>query len=555
MEPIEERLTTRLRYEEGLAACSRSLIAGGRAVVDQALFHLLEAARASRVYVFESFEDPRAGHCWRQVHEVCAAGVKPQMANPVLQCLHASRLPELSGALDHGEAFWGITAEHPEHARQILEPQDVLSFLHIPLPIGEERYGFIGFDDTETARKWSEDDIRLLRVGAEMIGVYLGSQRSLREVADRQAQMDSILRAAPVGIAVVHGRTFIEVNDPLCLMSGYGREELLGMSTRILYATQEDFDRAGTRLRGLSGPDGSVSLEGRLYRKDGSVLEVLLNGSAIMPRNALKAATFAIVDLTEVKRAEKERRRLEAQVEEGRRHESIGVLAGGIAHDFNNLLMAIQGNVDLAMVDVPADPNLRESLSEIHKSAQKAAELTRQLLDYSGRSRMSREAGDLSAVVREATEDFLRLAGAKARLSFQLAEGLPPAPLDPGQIRQMIRSLIVNAAEAAIGDHVDITVRTDSVFLDETALSAFTMGNTARPGRFLRLEVADNGCGMDEAKVARIFEPFFTTRNQGRGLGLAAVLGIARAHGGCIGVKSAPGGGTTIRVHLPTVDA
>lgn len=257
------------------------------------------------------------------------------------------------------------------------------------------------------------------------------------------------------------------------------------------------------------------------------------------------------IDMTEQWRAEEERRRLEERIQHTQKLESLGILAGGIAHDFNNLLMGILGYASLVLEEVPADSPIRESVRQIEIAALRAAELTNQMLAYSGRGKFVIEPVNLSQLVEEMTH-LLRVSMSKtATLRCELEPNLPIVEADAGQIRQIVMNLIVNASDA-IGDREGtIRLRTGVMYADRTSLESSALPEIPAEGNYVFVEVADTGMGMDAETKSRIFDPFFTTKMTGRGLGLAAVQGIVRGHRGAIQCQSTPGKGTTFRVLLP----
>ena len=244
--------------------------------------------------------------------------------------------------------------------------------------------------------------------------------------------------------------------------------------------------------------------------------------------------------LTEELRMREEAARREAAASEaGARHvqklESIGVLAGGIAHDFNNLLHVVLGNADLARLQLDAAAPAREYLDEVIRATQRAGELTQQLLAYSGRGAIEIRHLNLSDEVREMATLLRTAISKQATLVWELTPGLPAVTADPTQVRQVVMNLITNASDA-LGDAAGtITLR------------------TGIDGELVFLEVSDTGVGMDTGTLQRIFDPFFSTKFTGRGLGLAAVMGIVESHHGHIRLRSAPGEGTTFRILFPAV--
>jgi len=253
----------------------------------------------------------------------------------------------------------------------------------------------------------------------------------------------------------------------------------------------------------------------------------------------------------ERKQADEERRELEEQVRHTQKLESLGVLAGGIAHDFNNLLTGILGNADMALMELNEKDPASESVRAIRDSAERAADLSRQMLAYSGKGRFVIEPIDLNEVIHEMTHLLEASLSKSAIVRFDLAEDLPLITGDATQLRQIIMNLMTNASDA-IGDRNGvISLRTRALECDRFVLSQGYASEDLPDGSYVCIEVEDTGGGMDEETVSRIFDPFFTTKFTGRGLGLAAVLGIVRGHKGAISVESTPGAGTTFRVLIP----
>jgi PAS domain S-box-containing protein len=245
-----------------------------------------------------------------------------------------------------------------------------------------------------------------------------------------------------------------------------------------------------------------------------------------------------------------ERKRFEDKLRHTQKLESLGVLAGGIAHDFNNLLATILANASFAGSIAGADPRVAPLLQEIELGARRAASLTKQMLDYAGQGKFRAEALDLPAAVQEMARLVKAVIPKQVELFYQFQQSPPPIDVDATQIRQVVMNLITNAAEA-IGEapgRVQISVSEQAVSAGE--LETY-IADAAVPGAFLCLEVADTGSGMDDATLGKVFDPFFTTKFKGRGLGMAAVLGILRAHRAAIRIDSRPGAGTKVRVLFP----
>ncbi len=268
----------------------------------------------------------------------------------------------------------------------------------------------------------------------------------------------------------------------------------------------------------------------------------------VVQRNAQLATEMA-----ERKQAEEQRLALERQLLHAQKLESLGLMAGGVAHDFNNILAVVLGHADLARLLVPDGSEAQASIDDIIAAGVRATGLCRQMLAYSGRGRFVDEPVDLSVEVRQMV-DILRATTAKtAQLEMDLAEGLPAVLADASQIQQVVLNLVVNAAEAVKG-HGLVSIATGEAWCTAETLRSPWSGESLEAGRYVWLEVADNGVGMDEETQQRIFDPFFSTKFTGRGLGLAAVLGIVRGHRGTVLLDSAPGRGTTFRVLFPATD-
>ncbi len=257
-------------------------------------------------------------------------------------------------------------------------------------------------------------------------------------------------------------------------------------------------------------------------------------------------------------RQEKARRReeearlvLEKQIQQAQKLESLGVLAGGIAHDFNNILTGVLGNASLAMAQLPPGSPVREDIEQVERAARWAAELTQQMLAYSGKGRFIVEPLDLAKAVEEMAPLLDAAISKKALLKVDFAPDMPPVMADSAQMRQVLMNLITNASDAIGDENGVISVKIGLLHADRDYLAGTFMDWDLGEGAYLRLEVSDTGCGMDEETQSKIFDPFFSTKFTGRGLGLAAVLGIVRGHEGALKVYSEPGKGTNITLLFP----
>jgi signal transduction histidine kinase/CheY-like chemotaxis protein len=246
-------------------------------------------------------------------------------------------------------------------------------------------------------------------------------------------------------------------------------------------------------------------------------------------------------------------RQVDEQLLEAQKLEGIGVLAGGLAHDLNNLMTPVVAHAELALAAVPADVRgtVAAHLRPVTRAAEQAADLCRQLLAYAGRGRFVVGPVDLSDLVRRGESLLRHAAGPHVELRLDLADGLPAVRADTGQVRQLVLNLVANAAEAIGGRPGRVVVSTRLRRMGRAELAGCRVGADRPEGVYVRLAVRDTGPGMPAEVAARVFDPFFTTKFTGRGLGLAAVLGVVQGHGGALSVDTAPGRGTTFRVYLP----
>lgn len=343
-----------------------------------------------------------------------------------------------------------------------------------------------------------------------------------------------------VGIALWNRRREITTaNDAFLRILGRGPGEILGLRLDDLAAPSfvEIKERAFAAIRqdGVCQP-----FQCEYMTAAGARIPVLVGGALLDEGNGL---LFAL-DVSE-------RSRLEEKLRETAKLESLGILASGIAHDFNNLLTGILANATLALDAAPRGSQLAGVLRTVIQAGERAAALANQILAYSGRGKFRIEQVNLSALVSETLALIETALGRAVQLKLDIAPAVPFVEGDPTQLQQVVMNLAINAAEA-VDNKGEVSVCTGTAELDGTRhADDVALGTPAAAGSYVFLEVRDSGPGMDQNTLQRIFDPFFTTKSAGRGLGLAAVLGIVRNHGGVIRVASAAGGGTSFRVYLP----
>jgi len=380
---------------------------------------------------------------------------------------------------------------------------------------------------------------------------YAFNKRRLADEALRESDKKyrSILESIEEGcfeIDLEGNLTFF--NEPLCRILGYSRTELEGMNIAV-FATRDTIkknERLFAQVQRTGEP--IIVAEYEAIQKNGRHVPLELSASLISNSESQPIGFRGVLrDVTERKRTEDERRKLETQLQQAQKMESIGTLAGGIAHDFNNILMGIQGNTSLMFLKIDsAHPNF-EKAKNIERYVQNGTELTKQLLGFARRGKYLVKATDLNEILQKSSALFGRTKK-EIQIHTRLAKDIWTAEVDQGQIDQVLLNLYVNASQA-MPDGGNLYLETENVVLDHTYVKPYKV----EPGKYVKISVADTGVGIEKENQKRIFEPFFTTKEMGRGtgLGLASVYGIIKNHGGYINVYSEKDQGTRFTIYLP----
>ncbi len=344
---------------------------------------------------------------------------------------------------------------------------------------------------------------------------------------------------------------FVRWNKEWKTITGYNDEELA-----VRYGTDFFDGKDRTHIKESMQKvftDGSAATEAEVITKDGRRIPYYFTGIRC-EFNGKNHLVGMGLDITKRKQVEEQRIHLERQVQYAQKLESLGVLAGGIAHDFNNLLMGMLGNADLALSELPSISPARENIKHIETAAMRAAEMARQMLAYSGKGKFVIEDIDLNALIEEMTHLLKVWKSKNVVIKYNFASKLPAVEADATQLRQVVMNLLTNASEASDGKSDVVSISTGVMECDHSYLSATYLDDDLPEGAYVFVEVSDTGCGMDKETMAKIFDPFFTTKFTGRGLGMAAILGIIRGHKGAIKIHSELGKGTTIKVFFPALD-
>jgi PAS domain S-box-containing protein len=395
------------------------------------------------------------------------------------------------------------------------------------------------------------------RILRDSEGRIIGIRTTIQDITERKHTEESLRESevkyrqlveyAPSGIFEIDLNTFklLNVNDVMCEVMGYSKEEFLSISPLELLTEENRNLLAGGMEKLLSGEKISDSAEVKLRTKDKSEFWALVNTKMFYKNGKPFKAQVVAQDISE-------RKRLEEQLMQSQKMEAVGQLAGGIAHDFNNLLTVIKGYGQLSLLDLKESDPLWGNIQEIQKATQRASDLTRQLLAFSRRQILDLKVLNLNSLVRDLNKMLRRIIGEDIELITLLNEDLGRVKVDPGQIEQLILNLAVNARDA-MPSGGKLIIETKNVEIDVEYVAAH-IGLT--PGRYVRLSVSDTGVGMSQEIVEKAFEPFFTTKETGKGtgLGLSTVYGIVKQSGGSIQAYSEPGFGTTFNIFLPRVE-
>ncbi len=353
-------------------------------------------------------------------------------------------------------------------------------------------------------------------------------------------------------IVANQSRIVLDANQPaLRNIFGYEISDIVGQSTSILYADQEQFEKVGGEVYHNPRPAEGKIIETSFLRKSGEEFSGELSALKLRNDKGEPIGNIVIIrDITEHLKAEKKRLFLEEQLQQAAKMESLGQLAGGVAHDYNNMLGVIIGYTEMAKRKIKEDNPLSGDLAIILKAAERSATITRQLLAYARKQTINPQHLDLNQTLESMLQILRRLIGENISLLWQPGTIQAAVKLDPSQLDQILTNLCVNARDAISGSG-QVTIKTEQVNIDE----AYCMKHpNLIPGQFVMLAVSDNGCGIEESNLSKVFEPFFTTKekDQGTGLGLATVYGIVKQNQGLINIYSQPGHGTTIEIYFKT---
>jgi PAS domain S-box-containing protein len=564
----EERIENRLRYEEGLAALSQSLLKEAEAedALDHALGHLRDAVRAGRVYIFENFMDETDGLCMRQTHEVCAPGVEPQIANPLLQHVpYEDGFERWRKLLENGRSAGGLVKNLSGPERAIVGPQGIQSILLIPITAGGRWHGFMGFDDMSEEREWSREDVRTLGTACEIVGSYIHHKQFEETLRISEERFRGLVENAnDIIYSLSPEALFTYVSPKVTDVLGYEVAELLG---KPLFPMLHPDDREQSTAWWRSGfedhEEHAAGYEFRMLHKDGGIKWLTTKASPIYDEEGNVMMIIGVAhDITEMKRvleeleeANRTLKETQIQLVHAEKMASLGQLVAGIAHEMNTPIGALTSMHDTlvramdrlkAAIDAAcpqgagggsvitaALETIDDANRVIRTGAERVTTIVRRLRSF---ARLD-EAELKTADIHEGLEDTLTLIHHEIKHNITVVKNygdIPSVACYPGQLNQVFLNILINAKQAIAGKGV-ITITT------------FIEGNN------VNIAIKDSGPGISPEDRDKVFEPGFTTKGVGvgTGLGLSICRHIMQVHRGGISVESERGKGATFTIYFP----
>jgi len=420
-----------------------------------------------------------------------------------------------------------------------------LDWVGVPLQSGDDTFGVLALQSYESHVRYGRSELKILNFVSQQVASAVAYKQSAEAIRESESNFRALAENATAAIYIFDGDRLLYANPGVLEITGYSFNELMSMSLLSL-VYPDDRERMAKRLRArFAGEHVDDRVEFRVITKSGKIRWVDSGGSALTFRGK-PARIGAAVDITE-------RKTMEDRLRHAVKMEAVGRLAGGIAHDFNNLLTIISGYSQLQLDSTTPSDEMHQHAEQIKEAADRAADLTRQLLAFSRQQVMQPQIVHLNVKITGFAKMMPRLIGDNVRLETHLAADLHTVKVDPGQIDQVLLNMVVNARDA-MPDGGRILIETANVEFDRTYAETHPY---IAPGPFVMLSVNDTGVGIDPATKAHIFEPFFTTKAQGKGtgLGLSTVYGIVKQSGGSIEVYSEPGSGTTFMMYFPRAES
>lgn len=439
---------------------------------------------------------------------------------------------------------------------------NVDALICVPLIHKKEPLGLLFVDTRSAGRDHTTSDVNLLMGIASQVATGIVNARSYARLQESEQRYRLLAENVTDVIWILDFETLKMkyVSPSVEKAQGYKPDELMAL-TIDRYLTPASFQRAAAELAAARERAGSGEIDAKSYsltmeldevHKNGSVIPVEITAGFILDENGLPNAVLGISrDMSERKKAEGERTAIENKLQRAKKMESLGTMAGSIAHNFNNLLMVVLGNLELAEEDLPDGSPAARNIQRAARASQRAADLSNMMLTYVGQLKKESIPVDLSHTVNTVLKNMDESKLANVTLNLDLADPMPLVAADADQMRQMISGFITNAIEALGKEKGRVRVSTGSMHCDRAYLSTTYLKEDMPEGMYAYVEVADTGHGMDPEILGKVFDPFFSTKFTGRGLGMAAVMGIVRSHNGAVKVSSVKNEGSVFTALFP----
>ncbi len=424
-------------------------------------------------------------------------------------------------------------------------------WIGVPLKISDEVIGVLAVQSYTEPEYFTKEDLKILIFIADQIAFAIERRQILDDLQESREQLMSIFKAIPDPVVLYNMRGFpIYLNHAFKKKFGWTLEDLQNKTIPFVPEDQKEITFA--KIKELYRYEKPVRMETKRLTRNNEIFDIYLNAAVVKNKDGkLAGMVVQLIDITE-------KNRLEKQLRQAQKMESVGVLAGGVAHDFNNLLTVINGRADIALLGMDETSSLYKHLNEIKKAGKRAENLTRQLLAFSRKQIYQPKVVDLNKIIFQLNKMFQRLISENIKIKLHIDDDIPPIKADSVQIEQILINLVVNARDAIMeksgyDSEMEISIETGRVVIDDESVEKRP---GAKKGRYVFFSVSDTGTGMDDKTRDNIFEPFFTTKPEGigTGLGLATVYGIVKQNNGFVYVDSELTRGSSFKVYWPISD-